>query len=426
MHRKPQHVVELADGKRVRFTIKARPNEPNYFVIFRGIDGRRVERSTKESSRKRAEDEAPQIIRDYFAPRPLESPPWEEAIPAMRKAMEANNNRPSTIEDYEDTLKVLRGFFPDTKGPGDITPRLAKLFKAEYATRQYVRRKKTEPKVWKGRGRKPKPRPDPVAYTRKPRTLDSRLRKLRVIWGRWFIKELEYFTANPWEDVTPPKLDKLTPRYLTPDEIRDFFGWLTERWQGWRLPVLFFTVKSFIGNRILELCSLHSDQLQEGRVVFPADEAKGRKERRAILPADVFAELQALAGPAFVWEVFPTQLLERLVALDKPHTKLLPDFSPVRLKRWLQDEIDDYCKAHPDVKRFSAHAFRKRAMTEAWRLGIHPEKAAIAFGCGVRTMMAHYVAMDETATADEVLTAIAKVVQPQDGRQAQQEKEGAA
>ncbi|MBA3727516.1 MAG: hypothetical protein H0W86_14070 [Armatimonadetes bacterium] len=92
---------------------------------------------------------------------------------------------------------------------------------------------------------------------------------------------------------------------------------------------------------------------------------------------------------------------------------MLPDFSPVRLKRWLQDEIDDYCKAHSEVKRFSAHAFRKRAMTEAWRLGIHPEKAAIAFGCGVRTMMTHYVTMDETATADEVLNAIAKVVQPQ-------------
>ncbi|MFO0798593.1 MAG: hypothetical protein U0804_14050 [Gemmataceae bacterium] len=68
------------------------------------------------------------------------------------------------------------------------------------------------------------------------------------------------------------------------------------------------------------------------------------------------------------------------------------------------------------MKLFSAHAFRKRAMTEPWRLGIHTEKAAIAFGCNVRTMMAHYVSMDETATADEVLNAIANVVQPNDGR----------
>jgi len=241
------------------------------------------------------------------------------------------------------------------------------------------------------------------------------LRKFRVIWGRWFIKELGYFRDNPWADVAPPKLDKLTPRYLTPDEIKGFFDWLTERWRGWRLPVLFFAVKSFIGNRILELCSLRSEQLQEGRIVFPADEVKGRKERKALLPPETYAELKALAGQTYVWEAFPSQLLERLVTLGKPHTKLLPDFSPVRLKCWLQDEIDDYCKSYPGAKRFSAHAFRKRAMTEAWRLGIHPEKAAIAFGCNVKTMMTHYVAMDEIATADEVLTAIAKVVQPKTG-----------
>lgn len=132
-----------------------------------------------------------------------------------------------------------------------------------------------------------------------------------------------------------------------------------------------------------------------------------------------------MAGPTFVWEAYPAQLRERLTAKGKPHTKLLPDDCPARLKRWLQDEIDDYCKAHPELKRFSAHAFRKRAMTEAWRLNIHPEKSAIAFGCNARTMMEHYVAMGEVATSDEVLTAIAKVVQPQERRPDEQEKESA-
>jgi integrase len=426
MHGKPQHTVELADGRRIRFSIKNRPNEPFYFVVFRGIDGHRLERSTKETSQKRALEEAVTIIRDEYAHRPVETPSWDVVTPALRKAMEANNNRPSTVDDYENALQLLRSFFPLSSGPGDITPQLAKQFKAEYLAQKYVRRKKREPKVWKGRGRKPKPRPEPVTYSRKARTLDSRLRKLRVIWGRWFIKELGYIAVNPWKDVTPPKLDKLTPRYLTADEVNGFFDWLGERWQGWRLPILFFLVKSFLGCRILELCSLRSDQLQNGRVVFLADEVKGRKERRAILPSEVYGELKALAGPTYVWQAFPSQLLERLKMFSRPHANLRPDFSPDRLKSWMQGEIADYCKAHPEVKRFSAHAFRKRAMTEAWRLDIPLEKAAVAFGCNPNTMRTHYIAMDELAIADEVLKTIAQVVQPNGGRIEQQEKEGAA
>ena len=192
--------------------------------------------------------------------------------------------------------------FPASRGPGDITPKLAKEFKAEYLDRQYTRRKAkpvpppTQPGQGKRRGPKPKPRPEPVAHTRKPRTLEARIRKLRVIWGRWFIKELEYLTDNPWGAVALPKLEKLSPRYLKADEITAFFNWMSARWQGWRLPILFFTVKSFLGNRILELCCLRSEQLQEGRIVFPADEVKGRKERKALLPPDVYTELKAAGG----------------------------------------------------------------------------------------------------------------------------------
>ena len=412
MKNRTQHIVELADGKRVPFSVKARANEPFYFVVFRGVNGSRLERSTKEKSQKRALEVAPAMIREEFQVRALECPVWDVVAVALNEAMVANNNRQSTIDDYQNTIRILRGFFPGSRGPSDISLQLAKQFKVQYLTGEYSRKIKKEPKVWKGRGRKPKPRPEPKVFIRRPQTIASRLRKLRVIWERWFIKELQFLSDNPWKEVASPKLDKLTPRYLTPDEITGFFDWLENRWQGWRLPVLFFNVKSFIGNRILELCSLKSNQLQEGRVVFAPDEAKGRKERKAILPAEVFAELKSLAGPHFVWENFPTQLQERLDANNKRHTNLLLEFSPVRLKGWLQDEIDDYCTSHPGVRRFSAHAFRKRAMTEAWRLGISPEKAAIAFGCNVKTMMAHYIAMDEVATSDEVLNAIAGTVRP--------------
>jgi hypothetical protein len=62
---------------------------------------------------------------------------------------------------------------------------------------------------------------------------------------------------------------------------------------------------------------------------------------------------------------------------------------------------------HPNLKQQATGDFRRRAMTEAWKLGIPLEKAAVAFVCGPNTIRAHYIALDETAVADEVLTAIA-------------------
>jgi hypothetical protein len=88
------------------------------------------------------------------------------------------------------------------------------------------------------------------------------------------------------------------------------------------------------------------------------------------------------------------------------------DFSPKRLKWWLQDELADFNAAHPDRQRIKAHDFRRRAMTEAWKLGIPLEKAAVAFGCNPNTMRAHYITLDETAVSDEVLNAIAGMMRP--------------
>jgi integrase len=417
MARKTPHICVLANGRRVPFAIKSRPGDPYYFICFRSRDGRRLERSTKETSQNRAMDAAQALIKEEYEPmKSSASITWDDARATLEQRMRENNNKPRTIEDYTDTLELIRRLFPFTLGPVDITLALAKEFKSIYMGKQFSRGKVKEPKMWKGRGRKPNPVAKPVSYSRTARTVSSRLNKLRVIWSKWFIEELACLSENPWESVAPPKVDKLTPRYPTGEEIVALFAWLNERWQGWRLPVLFFTVKSFLGNRIGELCALHTDQLQSGRVIFVADTTKGRKERKSILPAEVFAELQAQAGPIWVWERFPVQLRERLEARETSLGKVNPQFSPNRLKWWLQDELADYYAAHPESRRIKAHDFRRKAMTEAWKLDIPLEKAAIAFGCNPNTMRQHYIALDETEIADEVLGAIAekmRVADPQ-------------
>jgi len=325
--------------------------------------------------------------------------------------MQANNNKTRTIKDYLDTLRQLRHFFPATCGPCDINPALAKEFKARYQDQQYSRKKARTPKIWKGRERKPKPLVESASFNRKARTVASRLNKLRVIWSKWFIEELSYLTVNPWEEIAPPKLDKLTPRYLTKGEVGAFFAWLTERWSGWRLPILFFSVNGLLGNRISELCGLRTSQLQDGRVVFAADATKGRRERKAILPPQVFSELRSRAGKVWVWERFPGELRQQLEAKEKNASKVIAEFSPDRLKWWMQDELADYNAAHPEQRRVKAHDFRRKAMTEAWRLGIPLEKAAVAFGCNPATMREHYIAMNDTEVADEVFRAIAGEIQ---------------
>lgn len=61
-------ICVLADGRRVKYSLKRRDRDPFYLVVFRGPDGKRKERSTQEANQKRARDAAAAIIRDEYTP----------------------------------------------------------------------------------------------------------------------------------------------------------------------------------------------------------------------------------------------------------------------------------------------------------------------------------------------------------------------
>ena len=83
--------VQLADGRTVQFSLKQRAGEPFYFVCFRGKDGRRLEKSTKQASQKRASDSAIAIIKEEYTTKPvLVSLTWDEAEAALAR-MERDN-----------------------------------------------------------------------------------------------------------------------------------------------------------------------------------------------------------------------------------------------------------------------------------------------------------------------------------------------
>jgi hypothetical protein len=373
-------VCVLDDGRCVRFSLKKRERDPSFLASFKGPDGLRKELSTKEGNKKRATDAAVVLIRAAFAPKmeARKKPSWDEAVEAITRQMEANNLRPKTIEQYVIAVNHLRCAFPETSGPGDITPAMVSRFKA-------IRAKAGV----------------------KSRTVQGNLENLGIIYKKWLGKECSMLRQNPFEGVSPPKTDKVKPRLVTNVEARDFLDWLDRRWRGWMLPRLFLEVKALIGCRITELAAVRPGDLKDGRLTFVAQTNKGRKERAAILPGKVFQELIGMAGKEYVFEGFTEQL--RRIYLDRgcPHyAKRIRDYRPERLKDWLENEAQLYFRKHPQRLKFKLHNLRGAAMTRAWMVGIKVEDAAIAFGCDPETMRQHYLALDEQVIADRVLTQI--------------------
>lgn len=182
---------------------------------------------------------------------------------------------------------------------------------------------------------------------------------------------------------------------------------MAKRWVGWRLPILFLGTKRQVGCRIMELASASSADLRDGRLYFPADVTKGRKERGVKLPAAIYDGLRSLAGPRYVWEAFPAQLRRAYLGRGwKRAGRVEPDYRPIRLKKWMQREKRAYLKLNPSAKKFKLHNLRGTAMTRAKEAGISYEDAAVAFGCNPDTMRKHYVALDEIGISDKVMEAL--------------------
>ncbi len=377
MKRNERHTLELSDGRLVKYRVEIRPGEPFYFAYFRGANGKRREKSTGEGSRKRAVEAAVQIIKDEYNPeRQQKSPTWEDSIAILARKMKAKNSRQTSINDYLLMISNLRKVYPTTTGPADISLGLAKNY--------IMVRSEAE---------------------LSPYTIRGTITKLSAIWGKWLIKEAEVLSMNPWKDIEKPKVDEPEPRYIELEEEKAFFDWLLMRWDGWRLPVLFFTVAGLVGRRLTQLCSLPKSSLRDGRIAFPPEFNKSRKLEHARVPEAIFRELQEIAGPNYVWEQYPEQLNAIYRKRGKRKYARCQEYRPERLKRFLQNEIIQYNtenKGKAGFVPFTAHNFRDTAMTKAWDADIGLDRAAIAYGCNRETMKKHYIRKEALAVADAV------------------------
>lgn len=393
-NRVQRNYVTLRSGERVRYTLSQRSDSPLYFVHYVGPGDKRRERSTDATKKPEAMEAACRIIQEDYEPAVKPEVTggvgWEAARAKLTEAMQADGKRPATIKGYMETLTKLTAMFPALRGPGDVSEHTAEAFKVGY-----------------GSGKKA------TDEARKKKSLDSRIRTLKAVFG-WFVK-LRLCAFNPFEKVEQPELDRHEVKYVKEADIAAFFEWLEKRYPGWAMPRLFFSAKAVTGCRLEDICGLESKQLRDGRIVFTADTTKNRSERHAILPDDLYAELLAYRGPSYVWERYPAELKEANKKLGVPTHRQNLEFAPRRLYQWVVQIMQVY--QEESGTHLSSHDFRKAAFTRAAEDDIHPKRAAVAFDVTAETMMRYYTATEMKQTADDVLGGLAGKLLPRKKRE---------
>ena len=169
-------------------------------------------------------------------------------------------------------------------------------------------------------------------------------------------------------------------------------------------------MKALTGCRLDDICNLRSEQLTEGRLVFTADNTKNRSERYAILPPELYAELDAYKGEEYLWERYPAELIEANRKNGFPVHRQKFDFAPRRLYLWVVQLTQYYQKA--TGRDLSSHDFRRAAFTRAAEADIHPKRAAVAFDVTAETILRYYTATKKKRTADEVLSKLQGQLMP--------------
>ena len=370
----------LCYGQLVGFSVKRFAHSETLFACFHSKDGRRLQRNTNQSRIGQAIEAARLLIEKEYEPvkAVANSLTWDHAVERLTARLSRSGNRASTLGYYLKLIRLVRKHY-DTTGPGDITATMAEEWR-DWIMGTPGRRKKL-----------------PSAHY-----IASLVVGMSSLWQRWFVEDLRILSSNPWHGVEPPKADKLPVKYATDDLIEPFYKWIEERFGEWAFPKLFLSTKAYSGCRLMDLCGLKSGQLRSGRLVFPADLTKGRKERAVPIPKDLFEALDAFKGKTWLWEKYLPGLKLALKARGFPTHQLNPEFSPQRLYFWVETLFADYRKAHSDRPVLTTHMFRKRAFTLAWQAGVDPRRASIAYGCNVDTLMQHYVLMDEQQVTDDV------------------------
>jgi integrase len=228
-------------------------------------------------------------------------------------------------------------------------------------------------------------------------TVRNALRHLSSLWRKHF-RALKLVTANPWADVPPPPVVRNTPRAPTDETIDEFFAYLEQRYPGWDLIKHFVRAKAFIGCRTADLCGVLSDQLRDGRLHFDADQTKTHTARSVPLPPDLYAALDRLKGPTYLWEAYAAGATTYRRNQNKTTAK---PFAPSLLYWGIGNIFAEFNRSRPGKPRLRPHDLRRLALTRA-ALAFGADVAAKAIGVDPQTARRYYIDGQQAYDADAV------------------------
>ena len=311
---------------------------------------------------------------------------WQDCRNALQRAMEADNLRPSYVTEAVQGFDRLHRMFPELASPADMTADLANEFKR--------RRAEEKLSAW---------------------SIKSDLATLKAVFGKWLGRECGLLAVNPFAGIKAPRCDEPEIRIVAGDEFQALVDWLADRWNNWRLPLVYLNVAALLGWRATELASLRlEDLLADGHVRVTAVTNKTRRHKYGRLPPELYGELRACAADGCAFGRFPDEL-RRLLTLwhrQPHHAAVVKDFSPRRLVGWLQKELQRF---HDDreaqakkageriPERFTLHDFRRTAITGMQMAGMSEKETSVMVGATPEVMRKHYERMDAMTIAERGL-----------------------
>jgi integrase len=387
---KPSIVYPLQDGRQIGANLKLRGKYLAIVFAHPTEPGKWIELSTGCESISDAQMEGAKIVLKYYSPTIAPNPKtatWETVLAEIESESDL---RPRSLESYTSTVGIFRTFCPLSKGPGDVTPEIAKAFRVKYANTPYTR----------------SPQPGATKRTRSAKTIENAIRRLSGLWRKLMPK---YVRENVWDTqyVKRPSVPKKVPTIPTEDDVSAFFSWFNGRFPGWDLPRLFLRVKAISGCRLNDLCQVRSDQFNPARqtITIRPDDDKTNRERIIPLPADLSLALDKIKGPTYLWEQY-TQDAKKY----RPGKRLKAEFTPFIFYNAMKAIFREFMRSGGKLK---SHGLRKRAITLMTMATQNVDQTAQAIGIDASTARKYYLDAKRAFDGSDLLKRMASVLQPE-------------